>query len=143
MLTELLSSVTIDSGDVQAMYMLGLTYMHLGNYGVAVQKFRVLIDKAPFHKQARFNLGNVYVRLGLMDQANAALQRFQEIDLEDKTLTLLQQRVDHDSKDVDAWYQLGRIHDQSQSNLMADEQSQSTKKAVSNVIKYFSAISLK
>ena len=109
-LTELLSSVTIDSGDVQAMYMLGLTYMHLGNYGVAVQKFRVLIDKAPFHKQARFNLGNVYVRLGLMDQANAALQRFQEIDLEDKTLTLLQQRVDHDSKDVDAWYQLGRIH---------------------------------
>ena len=109
-LTELLSPVTIDSGDVQAMYMLGLTYMHLGNYGVAVQKFRVLIDKDPFHKQARFNLGNVYVRLGLMDQANAALQRFQEIDLEDKTLTLLQQRVDHDSKDVDAWYQLGRIH---------------------------------
>ena len=109
-LTELLSSVTVDSSDVKAMYMLGLTYTHLENYESAVQKFKMLIDKDPFHKQAHFNLGNVYVRLGLIDQANSILQRFQEIDLEDKTLTLLQQRVDRDSKDVDAWYQLGRIY---------------------------------
>ena len=42
------------------------------------------------------------------------------------------------AKVVPKFHQLRRIHDQSQSNLMADEQSQSTKKALSNVIKYFS-----
>ena len=109
-LTELLFSVKIDSSSAQAMYTLGLIYMHLGNYEAAVQKFKVLIDKDPFHKQAHFNLGNAYMRIGLIDQANSTLRRFQEIDLEDKALTLLQQRVDRDSKDVDAWYQLGKIY---------------------------------
>ena len=42
-----------------------------------------------------------------------------------------------DAKVVPAFHQLRRIHDQSQSNLKAEEQSQSTKKALSNVIKYF------
>lgn len=109
-LAELISSVAIDSTERQSMYMLGLTYTHLENYEVAIQTFKMLIDKDPFHKQACFSLGNVYVRLGLMGQANAALQRFREIDLEDETLTLLEQRVDRDTKDVDAWYQLGRIY---------------------------------
>ena len=109
-LTELFFSVKIDSSSAQAMYTLGLIYMHLGNYEAAVQKFKVLIDKDPFHKQAHFNLGNAYMRMGLINQANSTLRRFQEIDLEDKALTLLQQRVDRDSKDVDAWYQLGKIY---------------------------------
>ena len=43
-----------------------------------------------------------------------------------------------DAKVVPEFHLLRRIHDQSQSNLMVDEQSQSTKKALSNVIKYFS-----
>ena len=42
------------------------------------------------------------------------------------------------AKVVPRFHQLRRIHDQSQSNFMADEQSQATKRALSNVIKYFS-----
>ena len=42
------------------------------------------------------------------------------------------------AKVVPKFHQLRRIHDQSQSNLMADEQSQFTKNALYNVIKYFS-----
>ena len=41
------------------------------------------------------------------------------------------------AKVVPKFHQLRRIHDQSQSNLMADEQSQATKRALSNVITYF------
>ena len=43
-----------------------------------------------------------------------------------------------DAKVVPEFHQLRRIHDQSQSNLKADEQLKATKKAVSNVITYFS-----
>ena len=41
------------------------------------------------------------------------------------------------AKIVPEFHQLRRIHDQSQSNLMADEMLQATKKAVSNIITYF------
>ena len=42
------------------------------------------------------------------------------------------------AKVVPEFHQLRRIHNQSQSNFMAVEQSQATKRALSNVIKYFS-----
>ena len=42
------------------------------------------------------------------------------------------------AKVVPKFHLLRRIHDQSQSNLGSDEQYQSTKRAVSNVIKYYS-----
>jgi len=42
------------------------------------------------------------------------------------------------AKVVPEFHQLRRIHNQSQSNLKADEQLKATKKAVSNVITYFS-----
>ena len=42
------------------------------------------------------------------------------------------------AKVVPEFHQLRRIHDQSQSNFMADEQSQATKRALFNVITYFS-----
>ncbi len=41
------------------------------------------------------------------------------------------------AKVVPKFHQLRRIHNQSQSNLMADEQLQATKRALSNVITYF------
>ena len=116
---ELTASLSPENLDSHTSYFLGLTHIRLGNLQAAKRQFAELIEQDSFYKKAYFSLGNLYRQLGQTNESHQALQRFQEIDLEDEKIIYLEQSIRENPSQTEAWSQLGRIYAKRQQWLVA------------------------
>jgi len=106
----------------------GVWKRDLKNYGAFLGY--IILGLNPVWTPSVMFIKNVFLQLGGFDVAYGPASDFEFWS------RIALKRLD--AKVVPEFHQLRRIHDQSQSNLKADEQLKATKKAVSNVITYFS-----
>ena len=106
---------------------IGVWKRDLNNYGAFLGY--IVLGLNPIWTTSVMFVKDVFLQLGDFDVTYGAASDFEYWS------RIALKRLN--AKVVPEFHQLRRIHNQSQSNLMADEQSQSTKKALSNVIKYF------
>ena len=106
----------------------GVWKRDLKNYGAFLGY--IILGLNPVWTPSVMFIKNVFLQLGGFDVAYGPASDFEFWS------RIALKRLD--AKVVPEFHQLRRIHNQSQSNLKADEQLKATKKAVSNVITYFS-----
>jgi len=76
-LTQVLKT---DPDSVPVHYLLGLNYLRLGNFPVAIEQFQQVLHLSPDYSLAVFNLGMAYARNGDMDNAILTLKHALELD---------------------------------------------------------------
>ena len=107
---------------------IGVWKRDLNNYGAFLGY--IILGLNPIWTPSAMFVKDVFLQLGCFDAAYGPASDFEYWS------RIALKRLN--AKVVPEFHLLRRIHDQSQSNLVADEQYQSTKRAVSNVIKYYS-----
>ena len=107
---------------------IGVWKRDLNNYGAFLGY--IILGLNPIWTPSAMFVKDVFLQLGGFDVAYGPASDFEYWS------RIALKRLN--AKVVPEFHLLRRIHNQSQSNLVADEQYQSTKRAVSNVIKYYS-----
>ena len=105
----------------------GIWKRDLNNYGTFLGY--IVLGLNPIWTTSVMFVKDVFLQLGKFDVSYGAASDFEYWS------RIALKRLN--AKVVPEFHQLRRIHDQSQSNLMVDEQYQATKRALSNVITYF------